>query len=294
MKILLFGAGGLLGRHLAGELTSHGHTVIALTHAQADITDGAQLDEWFSRRPEAVINAAAVCDFDACERDPAGTGRVNLQAPLDLARRCAAQNALFVQFSSDYIFRGDVDRPLTENDEPDPLSVYGSQKAGLEREIPHLCPRSLVIRLSWLYGRDGRTFMSLLPSLLARQETLRIAAGKTGRCLYAPDAAHWIRLLVEGGYTGLFNLANDGDTSWEEFARSCLARMKALGYHPACRHLEEVPYGQVGPDWAKRPHHSSLSLQKLTAALPPGPRRWESALDSYLREAKSVAGASQL
>ena len=289
MKILLFGAGGLLGRHLAAELAAHGHDVAALTHAEADITASARLDELFGTSHDAVINAAAVCDFDACERDPVGTGRVNRDAPLDLARRCAAQNALFVQFSSDYVFRGEIDRSLTESDEPDPLSVYGRQKADLERDLPHLCPRSLVIRLSWLYGREGRTFMSLLPALLTRQQTLRVAAGKTGRCLYAPDAARWIRLLIEGGHTGLFNLVNAGDTSWEEFARTCLVRMKDLGDHPACRHLEEVPYEQLGPDWAKRPRHSSLSLQKLAATLPPGPRPWEEALDSYLKEAKSIA-----
>jgi len=292
MKILLFGAGGLLGRHLAGEFPAHGHDVTTLDHQAADITDGRRLDELFTAHHDVVVNAAAVCDFDACERDPVGTGRVNREAPLDLARRCAAHEALFVQFSSDYVFRGDLGRPLTEEDQPDPLSVYGRQKADLEQLIPRLCPRSLVVRLSWLYGPDGRTFMSLLPSLLIRQETLRVAAGKTGRCLYAPDAAHWIRRLVENGHTGLYNLVNQGDTSWEEFARVCLDILTTNGQAPSCRHIQEVPYTQLGPGWEKRPRHSSLDTAKLAAALPPGPRPWREALAGYLQHPKSIASTA--
>ena len=127
MTILLLGAGGLLGRYLAREFFSH--DLIALTHQEADITDAARLDALFTKPWDAVINAAAVCDFDACEKDPAGTGRVNRDAPLDLARRCAAQGALFVQYSSDYVFDGEENRLLTEADtrhlltSPDHLAV---------------------------------------------------------------------------------------------------------------------------------------------------------------------------
>jgi dTDP-4-dehydrorhamnose reductase len=125
--------------------------------------------------------------------------------------------------------------------------------------------------------------MSLLPDLFLKQETLRIAAGKTGSCLYAPDAARSIRLLLEGGHTGLFNLVNEGCTSWEEFARECLQQMKALGQSPACREILETPYEQLGAHGAKRPRHSSLSIEKLATAIPPGPRPWREALHDFLR-----------
>lgn len=284
MKILLFGAAGLLGRHLSPELSARGHNVRALTRPEADITDSARLDELFSEPWDAVVNCAAIVNFDACENDPDATNRVNRDAPLDLASRSRKASAAFVQFSSDYIFDGKTDRPLREDNEARPLSVYGHQKLALEKTVPKLCPRSLVIRLSWLYGRGGRTFMSLLPGLFLKQETLRIAAGKTGSCLYAPDAARWIRLLLESGQTGLFNLVNEGRTSWEEFARECLAQMRALGRNPLCREILEIPHEQLGSHGAKRPRHSSLSIEKLAAALAPGPRRWEEALGNYLRE----------
>jgi dTDP-4-dehydrorhamnose reductase len=287
MKILLLGAGGLLGRYLTREFS--GHELTALSHEQADITDAVRMDELFAQRWDTVINAAAVCDFDACEKDPVGTGRVNRDAPLDLARRCSAQDALFVQYSSDYVFDGSEDKLLTESDVPDPLSVYGHQKAELEKLIPELCPRSLILRVSWLYGVGGKTFMSRIPELLAGQTSLRTAAGKKGCCLYAADGAYWTRQLVEAGRTGLFNLVNPGETSWEEFARTTLEQMTFLGLAPACKTIEEIPYEQLGPGWSKRPRFSCLDAKKIVGAFPPGPRPWREALGEYLSEWKSVA-----
>lgn len=294
MKILLFGAGGLLGHYLVEEFSTGPHELAALTHSQADITDPRRLDELFSARWDVVINAAAVCDFDACQRDPQSTELVNRDAPLDLARRCHDYGCLFVQFSSDYVFAGDGDRPLNEDDASRPLSAYGEQKAALEKSIPVICPHSLVLRLSWLYGLGGKTFMSRMPSLLASQRTMRTAAGKMGSCLYAADGAFWTRKLIDSGATGLFNLVNQGETSWEEFARACLAGMKALGLAPACRNIEEVPFGMLGPDWDKRPRYSCLSTGKLAATFPPGPRAWREALGEFLSRWKSVAPDGKL
>jgi len=284
MKILLFGASGLLGRHLRAYLPQCGHRLAAFTHAEADIADTGRVADLFQRPWDVVINTAAICSFDACEEDPANTGRINLDAPLNLARHCATSGALFVQFSSDYVFDGKAAHALTEEDKPAPLSAYGRQKAALEHEVPPLCPRSLVIRLSWLYGTGGRTFMSLLPDLLLAKGSLDVASGKRGACLYAADAAMEIERLISANQTGLFNLANAGETSWEEFARCCATR---LGLPPD--KIREVPYGDIGPHWALRPRFSCLDVGKLARTLPPGPRPWLEALDAFLAEWKSVA-----
>ena len=289
MKILLLGAGGLLGRYLSREFS--GHELTALAHEQVDITDAARLDALFAQGWDVVINAAAVCDFDACEKHPDETGKVNRDAPLDLARRCAAHGSLFVQYSSDYVFDGNHDTLLTEADEPRPLSVYGRQKADLEKLIPGICPRNLILRVSWLYGLGGKTFMSRMPDLLASQTSLRTAAGKKGCCLYAADGAFWTRQLVESGRNGLFNLVNPGETSWEEFARATLAQMGLLGLAPACQSIVETPYTQLGPGWSKRPRYSCLSTEKIAGVIPPGPRPWREALGEFLTEWKSVAAS---
>ena len=288
MNILLLGSGGLLGRYLAKELAA-GHTLVAQTHQDTDITDATRLDVLFAQRWDAVINAAAVCDFDACEKNPVETGRINREAPLDLARRSAAQNALLVQYSSDYVFGVEDDRLLTEDDASHPLSVYGRQKADLEQLIPSACPRSLILRVSWLYGLGGKTFMSQMPGLLLRQQSVRTAAGKKGCSLYAADGAFWTRQLIEAGQTGLLNLVNPGGTSWEEFAQATLVQMNAMGLAPKCGDIQTIPYEQLGPDWAKRPRHSCLNARKLASVLPPGPRPWREALGEFLSAWKSVA-----
>lgn len=287
MKILLFGASGLLGQALRQEIASCDLT--APTHVQADITNAAHLDKLFRSSWDVVINAAAICDFDACETNPLLTNRVNLEAPLDLARRCHEAGTLFVQFSSDYVFRGDSKFALTENDTPNPLSVYGKQKAAVERHVSALCPHSLIIRLAWLYGAGGKTFMSRIPELLATQETLRIASGKHGRCLYVRDAASWIMRLIKANHTGLFNLVNDDDTTWEEFAHVCLEKMRLLGVNIRCQHIEEIPYESLGPNWKLRPRYSCLAIKQLRKTLPPGPRPWKEALTDFLREQNTVA-----
>jgi len=292
MKILLFGASGLLGHALKQEIAGYEWT--APSHAQADITKSQHLDALFRQPWDVVINAAAICDFDACEENPVATGRVNLEAPLDLARRCHASGALFVQFSSDYIFSGDENRLLSEDDTPHPRSAYGRQKAVLEQTIPTLCPRSLLLRLSWLYGADGKTFMSQMPHLLATQKVLRVATGKQGRCLYVRDAASWIMRLVDAGNTGLFNLVNDGDTSWEEFAHVCLKEMHAFGFSPHCEQLEEIPYESLGSHWALRPRYSCLDTSRLRQVHPPGPRHWTEALTDFLHEQNTVAASRSL
>ena len=289
MKILLLGAGGLLGRYLSREFS--GHELTTLAHEHVDITDAARLDALFVQGWDVVINAAAVCDFDACEEHPDETGKVNRDAPLDLARRCAAHGSLFVQYSSDYVFDGNHDTLLTEADEPRPLSIYGRQKADLEKLIPGICPRNLILRVSWLYGLGGKTFMSRMPDLLASQTSLRTAAGKKGCCLYAADGAFWTRQLVESGRNGLFNLVNPGETSWEEFARTTLAQMGLLGLAPACQSIVETPYTELGPGWSKRPRYSCLSTEKIAGVIPPGPRPWREALGEFLTEWKSVAAS---
>lgn len=289
MKILLFGANGLLGRHLRAEFPAHGHALTAMTRQEADITEAARLDELFREPWDAVVNAAAVCDFDACENDPAGTARVNRDAPLDLARRCRDRGAMFVQFSSDYVFDGADDRSLPEDHPTAPLSVYGRQKADIERDIPRIHPHALVLRISWLYGTGGRTFMSLLPTLLRERDALSVAAGKRGCCLYAPDAARWVRLLVERRERGLLNLVNPGPTSWEEFARACAERMRAAGFTLRCEAIGELPYAELGPNWSKRPRFSSLDVSRLAGLFPSGPRPWPEALDAFIREQKSIA-----
>jgi len=293
MHILILGAGGLLGRHISSHLPRAGHRVVARTHAGLDITSptGA-VDALKAISPDLVINAAGLVSSAACEADPDASRRVNLEAPLRWASLCADRGIPFWAFSSDYIFDGSQREPYREDSPPNPRSVYARHKAELEASLVTY-PKHLVLRVSWIYGTGGKTYMSLLPGLLASQEEVTVASGKRGSCLYAADAAVFIEQLLPLRPTGILNLVNAGEASWEGFANCCLERMAALGLSIRCRRIRELPFRDLpalGP--GARPAYSVLATDRLERLVPSVPT-WQAALDRWLQAAGKPSLPSQ-
>ena len=290
MNTLILGAGGLLGSHFARSFPRAGHPTVALAHAGLDITDlGAMHAALDAHRPGLVINAAGLVHFDTCEREPGRSESVNLRAPLAWAAACKERGIRFWAFSSDYIFDGTGPHPYREIDPPNPGSVYARHKLALEQGMARF-PDHLILRVSWVFGSRGRTFMSLLPGLLASRETLQVAAGKRGSCLYAGDAAEIALRLLERRASGLLNLVNTGETSWERFAHRCRERMQALGLPVRCTAIEEVPYRELPAlRGGNRPAVSTLDTTRLEAVAGPIPT-WERGLERFLEELRSDPG----
>lgn len=285
MKVLILGAGGLMGRHLVRECERRGMKYRALGHQELDITDkraGEQAVEEFL--PEVVINAAARCDFAACEREPEASRRTNLEAPLWWSALGRQRGFQLVLFSSDYIFSGRKQEPYSEESVPEPLSVYGAHKAALEQAIGGEGPE-LILRTAWIFGCGGKTFMSLLPRLLQERESVSVASGKLGSCLHAATGAAAVLGLLQQGAVGLFNLVHPGVTSWEEFAELCLEELRRMGKRPACREIVRVPFQnllQAEETPGRRPEYSVLNPAKVIERVGPLPD-WQEGLKSYLR-----------
>lgn len=283
-KVLLLGAGGLMGRHLAGAFRSKGADLIALRREDLDIRDSDRLAAILDRdHPAWVINAAAVCDFDRCEADPNLSLAVNFEAPVRIAHQCRERGIRMVQFSSDYIFNGRSREPYDEEAEPGPLSVYGKHKAALEHEFSRF-EEHLIARLAWVFGIGGKTFMSMMPDLLMTREEVRVAAGKRGSCLHAGYGADAVIALIRQGTGGLVNVVHSGDTGWEEFAAACLERLRAVGLSPACRRIVPVPFQEMAVLRPGRPDYSVLSTGKLEGILGRPVPRWETGLKSFLKD----------
>jgi dTDP-4-dehydrorhamnose reductase len=286
MKLLVLGAGGLLGRHLVEEARLRKFDLMGLSHHQLDLTDtkGSELI-LDSFRPQVVINAAALCDFAACERDPAASQRINLAAPLWWSQQSRQRGFQLVLFSSDYIFDGKKGTPYTEEDTPAPLNVYGQHKAALEQAVGPNGPE-LICRPAWIFGRGGKTFMSLLPHLLQAKPELQVASGKRGSCLHAGCGARAILDLVSLQACGLYNLVQPGSTSWEDFAALCWQELKQMGLHPACQKISLMPFEQLtaqSSGQGQRPSYSVLAPDKLLGQIGPLPS-WQDALRTYLAE----------
>ncbi len=281
---LVLGSGGLLGRHVVCEYARSGESIIALTHKELDVTDEASIVRLLDQaRPPVVINCAALCHFQKCEDFPEQSAAVNLDAPITLARLTAERGIRLVHFSTDYIFDGKSDRPYREQDVPHPLSVYGTHKAAVEKAFAAY-PHHLLLRVAWLFGAGGKTFMSLLPDLLMERETIEVASGKLGACLHAGYAAQMIRRLVNQGSTGLINLVHRGEVSWEGFAHECLQQLQARGYDPACRLIIEVPLDQMAILGGSRPLYSVLDVTLLSKTMRESAMDWRDGLSQFLDE----------
>ncbi len=284
MKILVLGAGGLMGRHLGGEIHRRNLNAALRRHSELDITcRESRLRILDTLAPDAVINAAALCNFSACEEHPEDSLRVNLDAALSWAEECFRRSIRFVQFTSDYIYDGTKHAPYLEEDPPAPLCVYGRHKAEIEKCLGSE-PLALILRVAWIFGLGGRTFMSLMPGQMMTGEVLRVAAGKKGSCLHASTGASATLDLLDAGASGIVNLVQRGETSWEEFAIQCLLQMQSMGFAPRCTRIEPVPFSGMTEGSGQRPAYSVLDVGRAEALLRHPLPTWQEALSAYLGE----------
>lgn len=276
MRILLTGAGGLLGRALQKELPKAGFSLTALTHAALDVTDpedtAAALDE---HHPDVVINCAAYTRVDDAEQHESEAAAINTHAARALALLCKARDLRIVYPSTDYVFPGDQVQPYSPEDPPRPLNAYGRTKLGGE-EGTRVAPDHLIIRTSWLYGRGGPNFVRTIMARLKDSEQLRVVNDQVGRPTSAQDLAAGIARLLRFDTTpGTYHIANQGSASWFEFAQA-IARLAGR------------PEGIVAcassdfPRAAQRPAWSVLSTTKADRLIGPL-RHWHKALAEALQ-----------
>ena len=277
MRILLAGAEGQLGRALVPELEGRHHDVVALNHAQLDITDeGAVDDAVRSHRPALVINAAAYNAVDRAETDRDAAYRVNEQGPRLLAEATASVEAAIIHVSTDYVFDGEKGTAYTEDDVPNPQSVYGQSKLAGEKAVRKANPlRHGIVRTAWVYAHGGKNFpLTMLE--LARKGPVRVVDDQFGSPTYAPHLAWGIAQLVEiKSYGATWHLAGGGaGTTWYgltvELFRLCGIETKVTPVKTA-----EFPRP------ARRPRHAALTSarQEPSLVLPP----WKDGLVDFVR-----------
>jgi dTDP-4-dehydrorhamnose reductase len=286
MSVVVIGANGQLGQDLMTRLGDRGH---GLGHQDIDVTDGVGVAATLRElRPEWVINTAAFHRVDDCELNPTLSFAVNAVGAANVARAAADVGAGVVFYSTDYVFGGvdrERDRPHTERDLPDPLSVYGVSKWAGEQLVAQANPRHLVIRSAGLYGtatsRKGWTFPELMITKARTEGILRVVADQALSPTYTHDLAEATAALMANGATGLFHLTNEGECSWHEFATATVALAGI-----------DVPIEPTAttqqPRRARRPPYSALSSERLATADVAPLRPWREALAHYLR-AKGLA-----
>ena len=279
MRVLITGAGGLVGQALAEHCVRSADEVLSYAHRELDVTDRTAVEEKIlANRPDVVINCAAWTNVDACESDPERAFAVNAKGPQNLAGACKQAQCCFITISTDYVFDGKKPGFYTQLDLPNPESVYGASKLEGERLSAMTYARSIIIRTGYIFGRGGTNFLSTVVRRIQNGETLKVITDTYGTPTYARDLAARLRELAQANVAGIYHVVNSGPgVSFEGFTRKTMALIGKSGA------VEQVSADALNRP-AKRPQNSRLRcLSTAKVGLAPL-RDWESALEEFVRE----------
>lgn len=276
MTVLITGADGQLGQALVARLSTVAR-VRAFARADLDVTSHEAVARAFADvQPEVVLNGAAFTDVDGAQQQAVTALAVNGLAAGILARAAAAHAATFVHYSTDFVFAGREPREWTEEDEPDPQSVYGQSKL-MGEWLARDCPRHYVLRVESLFGGPRRrsTIDRIVDGLKAGRE-VRLFHDRTVSPSFVDDVVEASWALVNGSApAGVYHCVNTGTATWLAVGREIASQ---LGMADAP--LVSVSVADVTMA-AARPQYAALSNRKLAAAGVTMPA-WEDALRRYL------------
>jgi dTDP-4-dehydrorhamnose reductase len=273
MRLLVTGAGGMLGRDVAAAARAHGHECAGFERGQLDVTDRSAVDVAVADAgPEVIVNCAAWTDVDAAESDEAAALAVNGAGAGNLARAAVAVGARVVQVSTDYVFDGTATRPYVESDPTAPLSAYGRTKLAGEHEVLAASPDHAVVRTAWLFGAGGANFVATMLTLAAGgRDEIAVVTDQVGCPTFTGHLAEKLLEVAAERRAGILHAAAAGHCSRNEFAQAIFA---AAGYDVRVSATTSAVQARA----AARPAWSVLASERDRQPLPP----WADGLNAYL------------
>lgn len=283
-RILLIGKNGQVGWELNRTLLPLGE-ITAVDYPEIDLAKPDQIRNLVREvKPDLIVNAAAYTAVDQAEDEPELATAVNGTAPGILAEEAKRIGAVLVHYSTDYVFDGKKRTPYTEEDEPNPLNVYGKTKLAGERAIQAVGADHLIFRTSWVYGMRGKNFLLTMLKLAEEQNEIRVVDDQVG----TPNWSRWIAeatafVLGQGPgkireRAGIYHLSCTGETSWCGFAREIMkmSDINKIRVTP----IKTVEY----PTKAVRPTRSVLNCNKLKSEFEVHLCLWHSCLRHALTQ----------
>ena len=275
MKLIVTGGKGMLGRTLQRRLQQHELFIADLP--EVDIADGRSVEQAVAGfKPDVVIHAAAMTRVDACESDADAAFRVNALGSACVARAAARHGARVIAVSTDYVFDGGLDRPYHEFDAPAPRTVYGASKLAGEEAVRRHCPDHTIVRIAWLYGEGGPSFLHTMLALGAQEGApLKVVDDQLGNPTSTDAAAGLIARLLETPIPGVVHGTCEGEVTWYGFAREIF---RCAGLTRALEPCTTAAFPRPAP----RPANSRLEKRMLRlAGLPPMPH-WQAEVGKFI------------
>ena len=301
LTIAVVGRNGQVAWELRQSLASLG-TVCCIGRPELDLTDPDSIRSSIRRlRPDVLVNAAAYTGVDQAESEPGVAMNVNANAQQVLAEEAKEACALFITYSSDYVFNGEKSTPYLETDAPGPLNVYGGSKLAGDCAVESVGDAYLIFRTSWVYGARGKNFLTTILRLATEREELRIVDDQVGAPTWARDIANatsrvLAKLIEEpvlnGKETmaaklrdrcGVYNMTAAGSVSWCGFAKAII---QEAARRRLCHSMADiVPISsREYPLPARRPPNSRLSNSKLGNVFRISLPEWRESLGCVLDE----------
>lgn len=300
LKIVIVGRNGQLAWEANQRFQGLGQ-IICVGRPELDLTNIEGVREEIRRiKPTVIVNAAAYTAVDQAEAEPEAAMKINSEAPAVMAEEAKRLGALFITYSTDYVFDGKSSSPYKESDSPSPLNVYGASKLSGERAVEAVGGSYLIFRTSWVYGARGKNFLKTILRLAAERQELRIVDDQVGAPTWSRDLADATRKTIEqlvartssassigevlGDRRGIYHMTSSGSVSWFGFATAIVEEMGKRGLSKdKLAKVVPIPSSEY-PTPAARPHNSQLCNDKLKTAfgltLPP----WGESLAAVMDE----------
>ena len=282
-RYLVTGVNGQLGYDVVRELNARGeYDILAVDKDEMDITDREQVMKVVKAyKPDVIFHCAAWTAVDKAEELVDACEKVNVEGTKNLTDASIEVGAKIVYMSTDYVFDGEKDGAYTEEDTPNPKSVYGRTKYAGEEEVRRN-PNHFITRISWVFGVNGNNFIKTMLKLAEKYPELTVVDDQIGSPTYTVDLAKLLVEMAETDKYGTYHVNNEGYCSWAEFARYI---MESNGKDTIIKPVttEEYYDGKDTTFVAYRPRNSKLDKSKLEEEFYRLPS-WQDATDRYCKQ----------
>jgi dTDP-4-dehydrorhamnose reductase len=307
MKILVTGSAGMLGTDLCKQLAESGYLFIGTDiknigeqrlpqegYVEADILDIKKIEAILADiKPALVIHTAAYTAVDDCEVNKELAFSINEQGTSNLAKACKNIDCSMIYVSTDYVFNGRNKQPYKVDDEVSPESIYGKSKLAGENAIKEILKKHIIVRTSWLYGKNGPNFVDKMIFKAKEQKELKVVDDQIGSPTYTLDLSKALinicGLLEANDFAdkhyGTYHITNSGSCSWHKYACEILkyAGLNTMIEPISTEELKAI-YLKANKKYAPRPNYSVLSNDRYNETCQKPMRPWQEALRSYLNQ----------